>query len=291
MMQQKKTGFSLAELLIGLVIAAIIATMGMSVAKRGIENSYDAYIYAGYKGIMDAISEANADGYNLDDSNIGTCEFTKDILNMLNVKANQITSQTSSNIQFTTPNNITYDIRTSGTTGNAATGDLKHYYVITIWFPTPNLNSGDKRRNAEFIYAPDNDYSVLLPIPKDQPEITSEEYKNSLWNLAKRKDLLMFYIDDGKVGRVGADGKYKKREYYSLNDTICKTGKIIAVTNNPLGTNQSENSGITRTLFEIDPNNPNETYISHKRINECGNGNTGLENNVGVIRLMNPRKG
>ena len=65
MMKKIKTGFSLAELLIGLVIAAIIATMGMSIAKKGIENSYDAYIYTGYKGITDAITEANANGNTL----------------------------------------------------------------------------------------------------------------------------------------------------------------------------------------------------------------------------------
>lgn len=287
-MKQMKAGFSLAELLIGLVIAAIIATMGMSIAKRGIENAYDAYIYTGYKGIMDALAEANADGYTLNYSNVGNCNFTKDILDMFNVKEEQVSLKTNSTIQFTTPNNITYKIITSGTTGSEATGDLKHYYTIKIWFPTPNLREGQERRNVELVYAPDDNYSVLLPIPKDQPPYGSEEYKNSLWDLAKRKDLLMFYIDNGEAGRIDASGTYHKREYYSLNDALCKTGKIIAVTDGIVGNPDINPNLIERvhTLFEIDPAK-NEPIVIHREINSC----KVKENNIGIIRPINPRNG
>lgn len=297
-MKQMKTGFSLAELLIGLVIAAIIATMGMSIAKRGIKNSYDAYIYTGYKGISDAISEANADGYTLNYSNVGNCDFTNDILKMFNVKEEQITSRTTSNIQFTAPNNITYKIITSGTTGSEETGDLKHYYTIKIWFPTPNLQAGQERRNVELVYAPDDNYGVLLPIPKDEPAPDSEEYKNSLWNLAKRKDLLMFYIDDGKTGRIDASGTYNKREYYSLNDTLCMTGKIITVIDGIEKHPGVDNPNLVESVHTLserpaNKNNQNSNepqLIYHKDINHC-NGNSELENGIGVIRPMNPRRG
>ena len=228
MMKKTKTGFSLAELLIGLVIAAIIATMGMSIAKKGIENSYDAYIYTGYKGITDAITEANANGNTLNYSNVGNCAFTNDILNMFNVKNDRITKRTNKVIEFTTPNNITYNISTSGTMPSTN----KHYYIIKIWFPTPNLqvtqDGKDYRRTADFLYAPDDDIGILLPIAENADPNKSPNY---LLNLANRGDLLKFYIDDGKVGRTGPNGRYTKREYSNLNTILCSAGKEYAVGN------------------------------------------------------------
>lgn len=61
-MKKLKKGFSLAELLIALGIVAVIATMGFTISKQGIENAYNQYFYTGYKGIYDAITAASNDG-------------------------------------------------------------------------------------------------------------------------------------------------------------------------------------------------------------------------------------
>ena len=58
-----KKGFSLAELLIAMSIIAVIATMGFTISKQGVENAYNLYWYTGYKGIQDAISGASDEGH------------------------------------------------------------------------------------------------------------------------------------------------------------------------------------------------------------------------------------
>ena len=108
----------------------------------------------------------------------------------------------------------------------------KHYYIIKIWFPTPNLqvtqDGKDYRRTADFLYAPDDDIGILLPIAENADPNKSPNY---LLNLANRGDLLKFYIDDGKVGRTGPNGRYTKREYSNLNTILCSAGKEYAVGN------------------------------------------------------------
>ena len=51
-------GFSLAELMIVVVIISIIATMGIRISRRGVENAYNYYIYNGYKSLETAINNA-----------------------------------------------------------------------------------------------------------------------------------------------------------------------------------------------------------------------------------------
>ena len=58
MNKKVKSGFSLAEVLIALAIISVIATMGFSIAKKGIANAYQGYYYAGYQGMDSAIKIA-----------------------------------------------------------------------------------------------------------------------------------------------------------------------------------------------------------------------------------------
>ncbi len=46
-----KPAFSLAELLIAMGIIAVVATMGVSISKKGVERAYNQYFYTGYNGL------------------------------------------------------------------------------------------------------------------------------------------------------------------------------------------------------------------------------------------------
>ena len=51
-------GFSLSEILIALAIISVIATMGFSIAQKGIANAYQGYYYTGYLGMNTALNIA-----------------------------------------------------------------------------------------------------------------------------------------------------------------------------------------------------------------------------------------
>ena len=83
-MKNNKKGFSLAEVLIALTIAAIVAIFGFSIAKKGIAKAYDRYIYAGYYAISIALSDdADTRGLSMQDagcsgslSDTNSCSFS-----------------------------------------------------------------------------------------------------------------------------------------------------------------------------------------------------------------------
>lgn len=92
-MKRFKTGFSLAEVLLTLAIVSIIATIGFTMSRKGIEKAYNGYIYNGYNSLTIAIAEANARGHAFngenfsskedvkkDDSDYGFCNAVKDVL-------------------------------------------------------------------------------------------------------------------------------------------------------------------------------------------------------------------
>ena len=61
-----KQGFSLAEVLIALAIISVIATMGFSIAKKGIADAYQGYYYSGYLGLDTALKIAKKEIYDDD---------------------------------------------------------------------------------------------------------------------------------------------------------------------------------------------------------------------------------
>jgi prepilin-type N-terminal cleavage/methylation domain-containing protein len=70
-MKRFKTGFSLAEVLLTLAIVSIIATIGFTMSRKGIEKAYNGYIYNGYNSLTIAIAEANARGHAFNGTNFG----------------------------------------------------------------------------------------------------------------------------------------------------------------------------------------------------------------------------
>lgn len=70
-MKRFKTGFSLAEVLLTLAIVSIIATIGFTMSRKGIEKAYNGYIYNGYNSLTIAIAEAKARGFAFNGVNLG----------------------------------------------------------------------------------------------------------------------------------------------------------------------------------------------------------------------------
>lgn len=206
----KKKGFSLAEVLIALGIVSVIATMGFTIAKRGIERAYDLYIYSGYKGITDAIADANTVGYDIEKGNVNNCNFTQHVYRILQGKETGVSN--INDFEFTAPNTITYRITSLGTKNN------KNYYTIKMQIPSRKKKIGNNvvtKNTICLAYLPDDDYGVLIPF---------DSYANctsTVTGLYDRMDLLPFYIDDGEVGRV-INGVYKPKKYYSAKDALCK---------------------------------------------------------------------
>jgi len=208
-MKKTKKGFSLAELLIAMGIVSVVATLGFSVAKRGIEDAYNIYIYTGYKGVMDAIGHAT--GRNINIYN-GQNAFVADLGKTLN--------GTVSGSTLTAPNGIIYKFDT------LAPKDGKRYYLITMQVPSVKKN-GSSRRTLCLGYSPDDDWSILLPLDK----YTSAEASctSSIPTPYTRRDLLAFYVDDGYVGRrLPPDYTYKPRKFVSAQQAICEVHGTVS---------------------------------------------------------------
>ena len=115
-----KKGFSLAEILIALGIISIISTMGITIARKGIDRAYNLYVYSSYKGIQEAINIANAEANDSDGGlitgkgRLGTteepCIFISSLLQTLRVTNFTVQEDWA---QFETPNRVTYEIHES----------------------------------------------------------------------------------------------------------------------------------------------------------------------------------
>lgn len=61
----EKKGFSLAELLLCLVIIGVVSAMGMTIAKHSSDRAYNLFYYAGYINLYNAIADAKATGNDI----------------------------------------------------------------------------------------------------------------------------------------------------------------------------------------------------------------------------------
>ena len=121
-MKKDKKGFSLAEILLTLGIVAVIATLGFTATKRSIDNAYNLYIYTGYKGLTDAIFNANYKGLKIEDTNNDNSKkFLNEIASTLNAEIN--------NTEIDAPNGVSYIFNFS------ATPTDPKYHTITFIVP------------------------------------------------------------------------------------------------------------------------------------------------------------
>lgn len=217
MIKKMNLGFSLAELLIALFIVSVIATIGFTLSKKGIERAYDAYFYTGYKGMYDAIAETNNRGFYIEE------DFSKFASSVAELMGTTGTS-------FTASNNITYTL-TQVTDGCR----------ITMQVPTVKRNGVSKIK--VYLYYLPKSCPFLIPKSADT---------NTIADFETRKDLLAFTIDDGLIGRTVLGKTYKPvKDFYSAREAICKV----------YGAN---------------------AYLSCSGIAK--------QNNIGVLKLINPRK-
>lgn len=201
-MKHHKLGFSLAEVLISLGIVSVIASIGFTLAKRGIESAYNQYIYTGYKGISSAFAEAIAQG-----KTIGNDDFQAVVIDLIGMEDAEGSFQDG----FITTNQTIFTITDDGKFDSG--------WVIKMQVPKKRTK-GSSHLTICLNYLPNTDYAgILIPINSVANTCTSDI------NLATRKDLLPFYIDDGEAGRVIPNGDsftYKPREYLSINEALCK---------------------------------------------------------------------
>ena len=207
-----KKGFSLAELLIVMAIIAIVTAMSFTIAKKGIQDAYNLFLYTGYQGMYDAIGDAVDYGYQITNTGVNTCDFTKHIVKILSGTEE---SSSSTSIKFAVPNGIKYTLSYAGAyTYNSEQG---YYYKIVMEVPHQKKSSSDSGAKITFYYFPTYNNGILIP--------DSVSSADNLINLQSRRDLLPFYVDDGTVGRVieysGGYG-YEKPAFYDFKNAYCK---------------------------------------------------------------------
>ena len=125
-MKKINKGFSLAEVLISVGIASVIATLGFSVVKRNLDQAYNGYIFNGLNSIQMALKDAKARNIAYAD------EIVNHIKWLMNAEDDQ------SNFIINAPNGITYEFGKFGTYGD---GELKLAFIIRMTVPQRKNNS------------------------------------------------------------------------------------------------------------------------------------------------------
>lgn len=223
-MKRLKKGFSLSELLIAMGIVSIIAVMGFTIAKRGIEDAYDRYIFTGYSNFMDAMNFAISEGVS-----------STDTVGLSNSIASLFEGEITSDGSILAPNGIEYSFKHFASTPGSAPSEIKRYYSLEMKVPSVNKNGTNKQSQC-FVYAPYKEWSILIPVNQIDHLPKQEEHPpictSSIQNLHKRIDLLQFYIDDGNVGRrIPPDYKYQPKVYLTAEQALCAAyGDKIKIT-------------------------------------------------------------
>ena len=184
----KKSGFTLAEVLISLAIASIIAVLGTSVAKKGIANAYNGYYYTGYKGLSDAIAVANSEYVN----NSTTCDWDTTLGTNSCIQSLADTLELSDPVSDfrTAPNGVSYKFTKSG-----------NYYIVEMHIPSIKQTIGDETRNYKstcLVFNPTDIGELVIPSNDTIGDYCSKQDDN----LQNNPHLLSFYIDNGTVGRI-----------------------------------------------------------------------------------------
>ena len=219
-MKKFKLGFSLAEVLIALGIVSVIATIGFTATKHSINRAYDAYIYTGYQGITTAIAEANARGNEID-KNMDT--FLNRVFELLNAN-DDVTPGV-----FVAPNGVEYRVTQVGTIDDDSVTPprTKYYYTIEMKVPCKKQMDNKTKETICLGYMPQDRYGILVPF-------NAAYGCTSTINLLERIDLLPFYVDDGRAGRV-VSGSYNRKIYRNAKDAICHAyGGSIRLFNTPI---------------------------------------------------------
>ena len=203
MINKKKFGFSLMELLLVMAIIAVILSIAFSVTKKGIENAYNRYFYTGYVGLYEALAETM-----ISIQPNGDPQFLDGVRSVLDGTLDNATRT------ITAPNGIRYqfsDLIFQAVLNNDVTLDRVNYYRITMTVPTVRNGAN----TTVFAFA--NNYNGGMLIPMNAPVVL----------LQTRPDLLPFYINTGIQGQVGVNNAgagriIADREILSYRDAHCR---------------------------------------------------------------------
>lgn len=229
-MKNNKRGFSLAEVLIAVTIAAIIATMGFTIARKGIARAYDRYVYTGYYSIAAVLSDAvDAHGYTINEcadlrtgEDEGACEFSERVTKALSGRHIQ---STNNSLDFNTPNGTNYHIeRLDNIFVNNELTTFR--YRINMDVPTVKTSRNADHKTVCMLFVENfttnnSDVSnILLPI-----RCNNNDNDTGVFNdIQDRKDLLAFYFEDGKRGKVIRDAgndTYYPRVFRTAREAMC----------------------------------------------------------------------
>lgn len=156
-----KSGFSLAEVLISVGIISVIATLGLPIAQKNIDQAYNKYVYTGAEALSLAIADAEIRG-RAGDLN----QLENHIASLLNTQVD--------NNKITAANNIIYELEFLGSNFDGTVS------VYRIAMTTPK-RKGDDRDPYYFFYTNANaNYPKLFPTN----------------GLEDRMDLIKYYIQD-----------------------------------------------------------------------------------------------
>lgn len=261
-MKNNKQGFSLAEVLIASAIAAIIATIGFTIAKKGVAKAYDLYVYSGYNAISLALSDAaNNKNLKLSDcaENLSTnaCKFTKHIYTVLSGRNETVKDN---GFEFDTPNKIHYRIYYYGYIKRVDENAIPEY---RIFMEVPSVKT--KTSNTKSIcmsFLPGSSYkNFLIPFSNDSKDPTCNK-DNMIPDIDSRKDLLTFYLEDGKRGKkIG--NTYYPRYFRSAKEALCR------VYNNQVDGGSLD--GTTQTLIDCTNNPMNSTDYKDFEVSDPAN--------------------
>lgn len=237
-----KLGFSLAEILIALTIIAVIATMGFSIAQKGIANAYQGYYYTGYLGIDTAIKLAIKEVYEQDypGKPPGTKELQKEFTNHVKstLSLECIPEENGRKMRCTAPNGIKYHWYYRSVLGN--TNDPGQ---IDMQMIVPAVKTKDITKTYRIValrYIPDNNFNFLEPTScqsfdkcVDHYTYTEADRKNGYIDIFNRKDLLAFSYEDSS-NRTTYEIQCQKKDEEGEYTKDCKlVQKINSDFNNP----------------------------------------------------------
>ena len=189
-MKKINRGFSLAEVLIAVGIASVVATLGFSVAKRNLEQAYKGYVFNGYNSLQMALLDAKERKLS------SFQEQESHVVNLMNATRN-------SDGVITAPNGIKYKFSKMGT---YSLGDKTHD-AYSVVMSAPQLRNS---YTYEIVYLPNQDsFPILIPYGNDDGFID---------HLQSRADLLAAYLVDNNGNNT----------YGSFQQIACrKYGNII----------------------------------------------------------------
>ncbi len=202
-------GFSLSEILIALAIISVIATMGFSIAQKGIANAYQGYYYTGYLGMNTALNIAYKEIYVDDykDKEIYQAQdkiqgnFLMHVKTSLSLKKDDCKSEDLNSIdcQYIAPNGIKYHLSQDRDINKVDCRKNPGIINIIMYVPsvkTKEVNQTYRKVGLTYNY----EEEFLKPWVGRNPEaqsLTDDDYKDGWISLHDRIDLLAFSYHNG----------------------------------------------------------------------------------------------